>query len=205
MFGYYVLGPQIPVELSRLYTTTNTPSQIYFEDWDPVYSRRGINIFGVDSTTARIERYRPSSQETPWNPYPPNLMPTTPPPYTQSNEPWYYTNCRLEDATEITICADPTLAHKPIIGMLIRYSDDSRSCVGSYRLDWARDRIAVDPSQKLRIGLGKTAIRLPYVAVINVRSPAMGNPDVFSWVEMPWSGRLEWWFSTRQCRFFHSD
>lgn len=137
--------------------------------------------------------------------YPPCLTPSSPPPYTQYNEVWYYTNCRLEDVVGITCCIDQAASHKPIIGMLLRYSDDRRACVGQYRLDWALDTFSVDRSCTLSIGLGRTKRRFQYVAELGLQRPRTTDPGSLSWINVDWHGRLEWWFSQRQCKLIYSE
>jgi len=48
--------------------------------------------------------------------------------------PWYYTNCRLEDIAETICCVDNNASHRPVIGMLLRYANGRRACVGQFGL-----------------------------------------------------------------------
>ncbi|PNY29905.1 Uncharacterized protein TCAP_00182 [Tolypocladium capitatum] len=205
MFGRYILHPKVQLQSHRIYATSNSPSRIYFNAWDPVCDDKWIKYWGVDSIMAETDRSKTQDKVTHWNPYPPSLKPSSPPPYTQYNEPWYYTNCRLEDAVEITCCTDKAASHKPIIGMLISYGNGRRACVGQYRMDWATDTFTVNPSRRLRIGLGKTRRNLPYVANVSLRGLATPDSDSLSWIDIPWHGKLEWWFSHRQCKLCYSD
>lgn len=205
MFGSYILHPKVQLQSHRIYATSKSPSRVYFNDWDPLCDNKWIKYLGIDSITAETGRSKTQDVETHWNPYPPSLTPSSPPPYTQYNEPWYYTNCRLEDVVEITCCTDRTASHKPIIGMLIGYGNGRRACVGQYRMDWAMETLTVSPSGRLRIGLGKTRRNFPYVASISLPGLATPDSDSLSWMDMPWHGKLEWWFSQRQCRLYYSD
>lgn len=88
--------------------------------------------------------------------------------------------------------------------MLVRYGNGDRACVGQYRVDWTGDTRTVVTSEMLRIGVGKTRGGFPYVAKVGVRGLATADADKLVWMDVPWRGRLEWWFSQRQCRLFYS-
>lgn len=137
--------------------------------------------------------------------YPPSLIPSFPPPYSQHTELWHYTTCRLESVQSVTCCADPRARDSPVVGMLLRYRDGRRACVGQFRVDWAARPFPVDDSRALRIGLGTSAARIPYVAEISQRGEGGAGPGGLRWMDVPWQGRLEWWFSQRQCRLDYSD
>lgn len=152
MFGSYNVHPGLRLQFHLIYRTTRSPSRIYINDWDPLCDDKRVKYFGIESTNDEDsvpenidQRYR----ET----YPPSMRPSSSPPYTQYNELWYYTNCRLENVVGIACCIDKGVSHKPIIGILIHYGDARRACVGQYRFDWALDLLAVDTSRPLRIGL----------------------------------------------------
>ncbi|KAI1820331.1 hypothetical protein F4861DRAFT_73742 [Xylaria intraflava] len=200
MFGNYTLDPI----LRRVYTATSRLSRIYFNDWDPYSDDKWIKYLGVDASAAKADTALVPNQECRTQ-YPIPLMPSSPPPYTQYNELWYYTNCRMEDVMEITCCADKVAPHRPIIGMLLRYSNGRRACVGQYRMDWTVDTLTVDPLRPLSIGLGRTKRRFPYVAEVSLKGLGKSGLDSISWMDIPWHGRLEWWFSQRQCKLSYSD
>ena len=109
----------------------------------------------------------------------------------------------MKDIIEITLCVDKTACHKPIIGMLLHYSDEHRACVGQFRLDWVLRPIVVNQARKLHIGIKRTKKGFPYVAYIDVRLPADRN--FLSWLDVSWSGTLEWSFSHRQCKLNYCD
>ncbi len=64
-------------------------------------------------------------------------MPASPLPYTQYNEAWYYTSCRMEEVVEIICCASKGAVATAIHGMLISYVSGGRARLGQYRMDWA--------------------------------------------------------------------
>ncbi|KAI0490551.1 hypothetical protein F4859DRAFT_520317 [Xylaria cf. heliscus] len=110
---------------------------------------------------------------------------------------------KTDDVMEITCCVKQAATHRPIVGMLLRYSNGRRACVGQYRTDWAFDNLTVDPSRPLNIDFGKDKRRLPYVAGVNSRG--LGGPGSTSRMDIPWHGRLEWWLTKRQCKLYHSE
>lgn len=189
--------------MRRIYATTNRPSRIYFNEWDSARDESRIDFLGIegapeeDTTISQGEWKRRSH-------YPQSLVPASPLPYTQYNEPWYYTSCRMEDVAEITCCVGKVAPETGIIGMLICYANGGRACLGQYRVDWTQDPIRVDPAGALRVGMGKTTKGFPFVASVGTtRGPESGRS--LRWLDIPWRGRLEWWFSQRQCRLNHSD
>ncbi|CRK19048.1 hypothetical protein BN1708_012501 [Verticillium longisporum] len=204
IFGGYILHPKIQLQFHCIYATTNHASRIYFHDWDPLYDEQRIKYFGVDANTTETEISLAQDQQHRTR-YPPSLTPSSPPPYTQYNEAWYYTNCRLEDVVEVTCCIDQSAPHQPIIGMLLRYGNRHRACVGQYRLDWALDTISVDRSKMLSIGLGRTKRRFLYVAELGLQRLGTTDSGSLSWMNIPWHGRLEWWFSQRQSKLNYSE
>ncbi|KYK60914.1 hypothetical protein DCS_02054 [Drechmeria coniospora] len=205
LFGSYMLHPEVPLQLCRVYATANRPSRVYFDDWDPFWDAKRIKHLAFVGDGLDARGTQTADRISSWKPYPPSLMAASPPPYTQYNEPWYYTNCRLENATEITCCADETASHKPIIGILVRYRDGSRSCLGQHRTDREQHTSTVHPATPLRIGLGKTKRKLPFVKKISTQDPSRPEVGSLSWISIPWRGRLEWWFSQRQCKICHSE
>lgn len=107
----------------------------------------------------------------------------------------------MQGITEIICCVDRMAGHRPVVGMLIRYGDGHRACLGQYRLDWAASPMEAEASTPLRIGIAKTTAGFPYVARVDFQGCDDG-PSL-EWLHVPRSGRLEWWFSPRQCKICH--
>ncbi|SPO00879.1 uncharacterized protein DNG_03627 [Cephalotrichum gorgonifer] len=204
LFGSYFLDHGPGFQLNHICSMNKEPSRIYFNDWDPVRGNLWIDYLGIDTKTTKPGASITSPARTSPAAYPPCLVPAFPPPYSEYNELWHYTNCRMEDVVEVTLCVDPTDQVKPIIGILVHYRNGCRACLGQYRLDWTEPPIFVDPSRALRIGMGRSPEKLPYVAEVGQGD---ADPDLegAQWMEVPWQGRLEWWFSHRQSRLDYSD
>lgn len=205
LFGRWIVHPKFRIQYHLVYSTTNCPSRIYFNEWDPFEDEKCVKYMGIESDATHTDRVTNRGLETSESMCPLSLATTSQPPYTQYNEPWYYTNCMLENVVEIACCVDGTVSHRPIIGMMVHYGDGHRACIGQCRLDWVLDKSPADPSRLLRIGLAKTRKNFRYVARITLGNPAAPVSDSLSWMDVPWHGKLEWWFSQRQCRLYHWD
>lgn len=182
----------------------DAPARLYFNECDPVHGETWIRYLGIDEETTRLGdsvagpvKDRPSR-------YPPSLIPSFPPPYSQHDEFWQYTNCRMEDVQEITPCIDRSLEYRSVIGILLRYGDGRRACLGQYRLDWVETSMSVNHSQPLRIGFARSPARLPYVTTIR-QDEGTNELEHVRWLEVQWRGKLEWWISQGQCRLDYSD
>jgi len=174
-------------QFDRIHTPPKSQSRIYFNEWDSVSTGNQVKFLGFERTEL------PTPQ-----PYPRSLVPISSCPQTTYNELWFYSFCSMEDVIRITLCVDKTVCHRPIIGMLLHYSDKHRACVGQFRLDWVLRPIEVNQAEKLHISIKRTKKGFPYVAYINVRSPIDRSSS--SWLDVSWNGTLEWSFSHRQCK-----
>lgn len=199
------MHPKFGIQYHLIYSTTNRPSRIYFNEWDPFEDEKCVKYIGIESDATETDRVTNQRLEKSESMCPLLLTTTSQPPYTQYNEPWHYTSCTLENVVEIACCVDGTVSHRQIIGMMVHYGDGHRACIGQHGSDWLLDKSSADPSMLLRIGLAKTRKNLPYVARITLGNPAAPVSNLFSWMDVPWRGKLEWWFSLRQCRIFHCD
>ncbi|KAF5962454.1 hypothetical protein FBULB1_14155 [Fusarium bulbicola] len=123
-----------------------------------------------------------------------------------------YSSASLENITEVLVCKSKnqkdmgvieeldwenrrliTTPYRKVTGLLFRYADGIEASAGCFRFDWAETPLTRGDSMGLFFGTkpGQTA-RLPsHVAVVRVAPPEGG----FTWLEVPWAGVLEWWFS----------
>lgn len=115
---------------------------------------------------------------------------------------WYYSSCRLSDVVEITPCRAQRKDSGPIIGMLLRYRDNRRGCLGQYRLDWTTQPLQVS-SKYLNIGLLAAGTGEQQVIELAVGTESIH--DSYTWRQIPWSGTLEWWFLKNVCVLSHPE
>lgn len=128
-------------------------------------------------------------------PFPSSLVPNSPYFWTQSNESWFVSSCNMEGIVDVTLCRDISLAHKPILGILLGYEHGHRDCLGQFRHDKFLQKIRVDQTTHLYIGSRRTTRSFLYVADL-LTSPPAGRAEL-SWMEVSRDGTLEWWSSLR--------
>ncbi|KAK3933456.1 hypothetical protein QBC46DRAFT_234357, partial [Diplogelasinospora grovesii] len=56
---------------------------------------------------------------------------------------WFHSACQLSNVTEVILCRSHGKDRGRVVGMLLFYSNGSRSSVGQYRLDWVLQPITV--------------------------------------------------------------
>ena len=102
------------------------------------------------------------------------------------------------------------------IGMILRYRDNHRAGVGQFRWDWATRPVEVGSRTMLHIGFrileghhgnsddfydADDAIDAN-VAYLDIYSPE-DRESYSSWLEIPLSGTLEWWFAPHASKIYH--
>ncbi|CZT43169.1 uncharacterized protein RSE6_03163 [Rhynchosporium secalis] len=194
LFGSYRPPPSsnADYQFDRIYTPPRNSSRIYFNEWDSISTGNEIKFLGFEHTEKPVSRA-----------YPKSLIPISLGFQTTYNEPWFYSFCSMKDVMKITLCIDKTAGHKPIIGMLLNYSNKHCACVGQYRLDWVLKPFEVNQARKLHIGIKRTTKGFPYVADISMHAPI--DCSSTSWLDVSWSGTLEWSFSHRQCKLYYNS
>ncbi|OTA80871.1 hypothetical protein M434DRAFT_17566 [Hypoxylon sp. CO27-5] len=136
------------------------------------------------------------------------------------NQDYFYSSCRMNDVTSVTPCINEDHPDKLVIGLLFQYEDGHRECVGQMRLDWTTDTIEVDRTRRtLRVGMTKPKIRnrgRPFGesfinvtrtvgrVVVSNSSKYVGYRSGYTWIDVPWYGTLEWWFSATNTIVSHN-
>ncbi|KAL2159726.1 hypothetical protein VTH06DRAFT_2295 [Thermothelomyces fergusii] len=121
----------------------------------------------------------------------------------ECQEPYYYSSAHLDGVSLVT----PSLAcigdTSVITGLLLRHSNKHTSSVGQVRLDSLGPPFKVRPSDRLYLGLLETNMGGHCVVIAATSRPSDTRSIV--WLDLPWHGLLEWWFSYRQCKIHHGN
>ncbi|KAI1474946.1 hypothetical protein F4774DRAFT_429421 [Daldinia eschscholtzii] len=168
---------------SRVFLASGGPDRIYWH-----YTERGIKKLATTS---------PAAKEPEPHIYSCSQVPTC-------ARGILFSSAALQDVMEIIPCERRHETHTAITGLLIRYANESRACVGEVRLDSLCTPIRVEGPSRLYLGFAKTMkYSFPYVASIAVHPP--GDRGSYEWIELDWVETLEWWYESRQCKVWHRD
>lgn len=182
MVGAHVVPSLLSPKWSHVANLSNFPTQIYFNS-----SPRGIYRLAMD---------KPPDNDTPFP-----IKNFSPPPGRTAVQDIFLTSATLDNAIEIIPCQRELKTHSPVIGLLIRYRNGDQGCLGQFRLDCASTRLIIDRAQKLHLGFAQESSRYPYVAKLNQHpSSEKGGEEAYKWLELPWTGRVDWWFTDMQCK-----
>lgn len=86
--------------------------------------------------------------------------------------------------------------------MLLQYHDGTRACVGQYRLDWTLDTVAIQPELPMWLRQGEIERDKKYVSEVRLNGRQVVD-GAESWQEIPWHGKLEWWYLRQEARVIH--
>lgn len=114
-------------------------------------------------------------------------------------EDYFYTWARLDHVKEVSLCRSTTGPRAIVIGLLLHYPEGRRASVGQVRLDCQEAPMRVEGSEGMWLGFN--TLGFPRVDSIHFSRPSRA-PDLV-YLAIPWRGRLEWWFSHRQCKVYH--
>ncbi|KAI0433509.1 hypothetical protein F5Y09DRAFT_298597 [Xylaria sp. FL1042] len=186
-----MLGPQPQPHWRRcnwtlLHQSKGTSSRMFFD-----VSPNGIHKLAFESL-------KPTSQdERPIIPTPLSLYPES-----TSLDDYFYTSAALENVIEFTPCERNVAGRLSIIGLLFRYSDGTQACIGQFRLDCAAIPLVVANSSRMWLSLD-TEDGFPFVKSVGVSQPP--RPMSQRCLYVSWVGRLEWWFSHKQCKLYYQS
>lgn len=117
-------------------------------------------------------------------------------------EEFFFSSAQLHGIVEVTPC-ESLLGHTAAItGLVLHYSDGHRECLGQVRLDHLLSPLTAAGSRAMWLGFSSTADG-PCVRKVEFSRPEQSAELV--WLEVSWSGTLEWWFSYRQCRVHYGQ
>lgn len=162
-----------------------TPSRLYFETHGGV-----LRKMAFETAPPAPAHHRPSLP-TPSSPHPESYL-----------EDYLYTSASLNDIASIIPCIGKIVGKPAVIGLLLCDANGRESCVGQVRRDSLGCPLPVDPSQKLWLGFSLER-NLPRVQIVKTSRPL--HQEDLTWIDVPWTGTLEWWFSFRQCKVYHGN
>ncbi|OBS24145.1 hypothetical protein FPOA_04692 [Fusarium poae] len=166
----------------KLATLSPNGSQIYINDWTYDFIDE-IRYIAFSQGLVPLEE----------QPIPSCLVPDFPSACTKTNGPWFKSSCSMTGISEITLCRNTSLAHKPIIGMLLYYDNGHRECLGRFRFDKTLETLRLDMNTDLYVGSGRNIWDFLYIEQI-LTSPRY-NKAHLRWMKLPRDGVLEWWNS----------
>ncbi|KAI0976397.1 hypothetical protein F4678DRAFT_416920 [Xylaria arbuscula] len=169
-----------------LYRSDGSPSCIFFD-----FSPHGIHKLAFESP-------EPISDGQ----FPVIPMPLSPYPESDSTVNYFYTFAVLQNTVKITPCESKVAGKRSIIGLLFHYSDGTQACVGQFRPDRAATHLVVGSSPNLWLSFD-TEDGYPFVDGVGVSPPP--EPKSQKCLYVSWYGKLEWWFSDRQCKLYYED
>lgn len=114
-------------------------------------------------------------------------------------ENFIYTSADLENLVEITPCEKTSAGCLAVIGLLLHYSNGDRAAVGQFRLDCAGQPISTRGSHSIWLSFGNKS-GCPFVVAFGIFPPPTAPSQIH--LEFVCAGRLEWWFSYRQCKIY---
>ncbi|KAI1115064.1 hypothetical protein F5Y14DRAFT_144337 [Nemania sp. NC0429] len=188
-----LLGPQPqphsrPCNWSLLHRSDGAPSRIFFDITSP---RGGIHKLGFEAPEPV------SSRELPLVP-----APSSPYPESSSLDDYFYSSAPLENIVELTPCEATVAGRRSVIGLLFRYSDGHQACVGQFRLDCAATPMLVGSSTEMWLSFD-TNDGYPFVDAVGISCPP--RPMSRTCLYLSWAGKLEWWFSYKQCKLYYRE
>lgn len=113
-------------------------------------------------------------------------------------EDYFFTWADLENVVQVTPCKGVVGPGICIIGFLLVYSTGHQESVGQVRLDGLEPAIDVDRTKVMWLRFSSDA---PRVTSFGFSGSASSRTDVLN---VAWHGRLEWWFSHKQCKVWHN-
>ncbi|KAK9443916.1 hypothetical protein VB005_02441 [Metarhizium brunneum] len=194
----------------KMFTCVTSKSRVYMLAEHPIpgqelrYKYQPIARLQNKATTLCFDLtngVRAVSVSSPESTDPQEPLPPSPPcpprpvsayPHTVSPEMFFYSFAMLENVSELKLCR----VGDTITGMVLRYSDSTEASLGWVRRETLRSMQKEDDSSGLWL-LISISSGFPRVSDIRLTLPSANEGKYFA---MQWCGKLEWWFSRRQCQ-----
>ncbi|KAF6803223.1 hypothetical protein CSOJ01_11038 [Colletotrichum sojae] len=164
------------------------PSRIFFEE-----SNSGVRAIANETPRPRV-----SPEYTVDLPQPTrNLVKSTAP------VPWYYWTACLRGIKEIVPSQRCKSGwRKVIFGLLLRYYDGRRACLGQVRLDSLMTTLEVGGHPSFWLETCEDNARFPFVMDVGLSSGGPCNLHPYSEVEIRTDDSVDWWFSYHHSRVY---
>lgn len=135
---------------------------------------------------------------------PPSVPSPSSVPQYDVRETFFYTWAILDSVRTVRPCYMPQDGIRIVTAFLFSDANGEESCVDQVRYGCLDSPKGVGNSEKLRLGFSLETWKSPRVIGIEMADSfrEVGNPGLH-WFEVSWKGKLEWWFSYRQCRVYH--
>jgi hypothetical protein len=133
--------------------------------------------------------------------WPRSFVPASPPIARDPNSMnQFFSSCRLDNLVEVVPCRSRQVGAwaGSVMGLLFRYANGDRACVGSFRFDWAGETCEVGRTGRLYIGYGGKPKSVRDIS----NEPPPVNMGLY-WREVPLSGKLEWWSLLGEGKVYH--
>ena len=189
------------IDFQPALTLTPETYRVYFNQIEQDPGRYSIDFATFKSRKARSTTESQILNNKEALPLLPKAL--SPPPYTQSNESWIRTACSMSALVQVHLCVDSSSIYRPILGIILYYSDGRRESVGQIRLDWMIKPITIVAQEILYFSGKRCKKSWGYVAQVTTELPSDSAQS--QWLEVNQGGTLEWWFSSRQSVLFYNS
>ncbi|KAH8689330.1 hypothetical protein BGW36DRAFT_412163 [Talaromyces proteolyticus] len=175
-----------------IYESSTIPDLMFFD-----IKIRGIEEFEFENPV------RPQTEALPKLPQPESFLSGIY--YEKYN--YFFSSASLEEVVEVTPCLLEVSGFGPaIMGLLLQYEDGRRAAVGQVRTDRFQSSLAVNKSSwGLCLQFSRSAQDLVNVSSVDVQSKTVSDDKIEAGLEIPWQGKLEWWFCSTQSWLYHKS
>lgn len=182
-------------EYTLLHRAGDAHSRIFFD-----ISLLGIDILAFETPFPNVLPGRQFPVPLVHGQHPPHPVPDSPCPSSEElDEAYFHSSAVLDGVNEIFVCRTDL---GTIIGLLLRYQGGYEVALGQVRLDKLQKHpINVSALAQLWLHFSISPEGCPNVETIGLEAPTEIGPHHFP---VLMEGRLEWWFSYRQCRLWHN-
>ena len=162
----------------RLAVLANRPTRMFFDNVE------GLRELAIESTLPLDGK--PLELHHPISDYPTSVH----------YEDYLYSYASLRHVEEVAPCVRSGV----IIGLMFTYADRTQSTVGQVRLDCMGTPFITDLTSSMWLLVSRSTVGYPRVMEVRMTCPE--DPRYF---EVRWTGVLEWWFTSQQCKLSYED